>query len=182
MAYKSSYILHRYLIQWVLTYIFFILLLHISIDINECETANGGCQHSCTNTIGSFNCSCYTGYQLDENGLNCSGERSWNNKLFHMMTWLQLQILLMSSYIYSELCLCQKSSLNSSHTIGSTEWKMPLSTIRYGQLQDTQTFLPTMVTTIVWVWYYCRSIALWLTLLGSRGSILWHSEMVQVVL
>ena len=49
-----------------------------SIDINECDTANGGCEHSCTNTIGSFTCSCDTGYQLDGNGLNCSGESSWS--------------------------------------------------------------------------------------------------------
>ena len=28
----------------------------------------------CNNTIGSFNCSCDLGYQLDENRLNCSGE------------------------------------------------------------------------------------------------------------
>ena len=45
-----------------------------SIDINECNTGNGGCEHNCTNTIGSFTCSCDTGYQLDENGLNCSGK------------------------------------------------------------------------------------------------------------
>ena len=45
-----------------------------SADSNECNTANGGCEHSCTNTIGSYTCSCNTGYQLDENGLNCSGK------------------------------------------------------------------------------------------------------------
>ena len=48
--------------------------LLLSIDVDECNTANGGCEHSCTNTIGSFICSCDTGYQLDENGLNCSGK------------------------------------------------------------------------------------------------------------
>ena len=45
-----------------------------SQDINECDTTNGRCEHSCTNTIGSFICSCDTGYQLDGNGLSCSGE------------------------------------------------------------------------------------------------------------
>ena len=87
--YTASYVAHTYHSLSLLICINFsiILLLHISIDINECETANGGCEHNCTNTIGSFFCSCYAGYQLDENGLNCSGERSWNNKLFHMMTY-----------------------------------------------------------------------------------------------
>ena len=28
----------------------------------------------CSNAIGSFYCSCGTGYQLDENGMNCSGK------------------------------------------------------------------------------------------------------------
>ena len=46
----------------------------ITVDINECDTANGGCEHNCTNTIGSFICSCDTEYELDENGLNCSGK------------------------------------------------------------------------------------------------------------
>ena len=45
-----------------------------STDINECGTANGGCEHNCTNSIGSFICSCDAGYQLDGNGVNCSGE------------------------------------------------------------------------------------------------------------
>ena len=48
-----------------------------SLDINECDTANGGCEHNCTNTVGSFICSCYTGYQLDGNELNCNGENTF---------------------------------------------------------------------------------------------------------
>jgi len=43
-------------------------------DIDECAINEGGCEHICSNTIGSFYCSCFTGYQLDSNGLNCSGE------------------------------------------------------------------------------------------------------------
>ncbi|ESP00656.1 hypothetical protein LOTGIDRAFT_112161, partial [Lottia gigantea] len=36
------------------------------IDINECETP-GTCSQLCTNTKGSFKCSCEEGYMLDEN-------------------------------------------------------------------------------------------------------------------
>ena len=43
-------------------------------DIDECTTDNGECEQTCTNTIGSFYCTCEFGYQLDENRLNCSGE------------------------------------------------------------------------------------------------------------
>ena len=42
-------------------------------DIDECEVANGGCDHSCNNTEGSFSCDCNDGYQLRSNGLNCEG-------------------------------------------------------------------------------------------------------------
>ena len=43
-------------------------------DTDECATNNGGCEFNCTNTIGNFNCSCPTGYHLDEDGFNCNGE------------------------------------------------------------------------------------------------------------
>ena len=33
-------------------------------DVNECASNNGGCAHTCTNTEGSFTCSCRTGYEL----------------------------------------------------------------------------------------------------------------------
>ena len=35
--------------------------------------SNGGCEHSCNNSIGSFNCLCNTGYSLDVNSFNCTG-------------------------------------------------------------------------------------------------------------
>ena len=43
-------------------------------DVDECLTNNGGCEQVCTNTDGSFSCSCDSGYSLDSNLLNCSGE------------------------------------------------------------------------------------------------------------
>jgi len=43
-------------------------------DTDECATNKGGCEVNCTNTIGSYNCSCPTGYYLDEDGFNCNGE------------------------------------------------------------------------------------------------------------
>jgi fibulin 1/2 len=41
------------------------------IDVDECATNNGGCADTCTNTTGSFVCSCGPGYVLDANGHNC---------------------------------------------------------------------------------------------------------------
>ena len=49
-----------------------LLLYILCIDIDECT--NNPCEHNCTNTDGSFMCSCYhDGYELDENGINCTG-------------------------------------------------------------------------------------------------------------
>ena len=42
-------------------------------DINECASHNGGCEQNCQNTIGSYSCSCLSGYLIDSNGYNCTG-------------------------------------------------------------------------------------------------------------
>ena len=42
-------------------------------DRNECALFRGGCQHTCTNTEGSYNCSCFPGYTLKEDGFSCQG-------------------------------------------------------------------------------------------------------------
>ena len=55
----------------IIHFVFIVTLL--LPDINECETINGGCEQICTNAIGSFVCSCGTGYLLDGNGFNCTG-------------------------------------------------------------------------------------------------------------
>ena len=45
-------------------------------DIDECQTDGGGCTHDCTNTLGSFECSCPRGFSLDNDGLHCNGNIS----------------------------------------------------------------------------------------------------------
>ena len=42
-------------------------------DLNECDVHNGGCEHICENTLGSFVCTCRTGFNISENGLSCDG-------------------------------------------------------------------------------------------------------------
>ena len=49
------------------------LNLLFSLDFDECATDNGGCNRTCTNTEGSFECSCDTGYTLATDNLNCGG-------------------------------------------------------------------------------------------------------------
>ena len=57
------------------------MLILLYIDINECNQGNGGCEHTCTDTIGSFTCSCNTGYQLMEEQC-CSGNFELLNKYY----------------------------------------------------------------------------------------------------
>ena len=50
------------------------MLLQHNLDINECQTNNGGCEQICTNTDGSFECSCNQGYSLSSDRTNCIGK------------------------------------------------------------------------------------------------------------
>ena len=43
-------------------------------DINECLSNNGGCDQTCTNSIGSYSCSCNIGFVLAPNEHSCYGK------------------------------------------------------------------------------------------------------------
>jgi len=44
------------------------------LDINECQTDNGGCTQTCDNTDGSYQCSCWDGYELTSDYHTCVGK------------------------------------------------------------------------------------------------------------
>ena len=41
-------------------------------DINECSEGVSDCSHLCTNSIGSYTCTCHNGYQLTNDNHTCS--------------------------------------------------------------------------------------------------------------
>ena len=45
----------------------------IPLDINECGDNTDNCTQVCTNTDGSFTCSCNSGYTLVADGHSCEG-------------------------------------------------------------------------------------------------------------
>lgn len=47
-------------------------MLWFSTDVNECATENP-CVQTCVNTYGSFICRCDPGYELEDDGVHCSG-------------------------------------------------------------------------------------------------------------
>lgn len=46
-----------------------------SPDIDECTITNGGCDTHCSNSEGSYECSCSEGYALMPDKRSCAGER-----------------------------------------------------------------------------------------------------------
>ena len=44
-------------------------------DIDECALGISGCNQICTNTIGSYVCSCYFGYQIYSHNKTCIGKQ-----------------------------------------------------------------------------------------------------------
>ncbi|XP_021025680.1 tolloid-like protein 1 [Mus caroli] len=44
---------------------------HFFSDKDECSKDNGGCQHECVNTMGSYTCQCRNGFVLHENKHDC---------------------------------------------------------------------------------------------------------------
>ena len=42
--------------------------------MNECLVDNGGCDHTCTNVNGTYECSCDAGYVLADNEEDCEGK------------------------------------------------------------------------------------------------------------
>ena len=51
------------------------LIIHLfKTDIDECAVGIDSCAHTCTNTVGSYTCSCRSGYRLASDGWTCIGE------------------------------------------------------------------------------------------------------------
>lgn len=58
-----------------LTVLSFIYLQVLLEDINECDEYENLCQNGhCTNTFGSFMCSCNDGFRLDDSNALCVGK------------------------------------------------------------------------------------------------------------
>lgn len=47
------------------------MILHLSLDIDECVENNGSCEQNCINTPGSFICDCPKGFRLSDDMSSC---------------------------------------------------------------------------------------------------------------
>ena len=66
-------------------------------DTNECLSSNGECAHNCSNTDGSFVCSCVSGYELDTDGMACNGTSTYTVSLIHMCFFLEQTLMSVQS-------------------------------------------------------------------------------------
>ena len=89
-------------------------------DKNECTQFNP-CDQICTNTEGSFTCSCRHGYRYDENGNTCEGILLYNTSTFSRFELCKLQILMsVKKQLKMDLCHAQKiqhAEILQDHTI-----------------------------------------------------------------
>ena len=46
---------------------------NVYTDVNECVLGTDSCAHNCHNTVGSYRCSCNTGYTLNRDRYTCDG-------------------------------------------------------------------------------------------------------------
>ena len=58
---------------WLAQLLIVVNLFPSSIDIDECTTDQNRCDQSCSNTDGSYTCSCLTSFTLDGDGFTCNG-------------------------------------------------------------------------------------------------------------
>ena len=70
----KHYICHLYTLICFCIHLYLFNSQSLFADINECLTSNGGCYHICSNTLGSYQCSCHHGYQLHGNKHSCISE------------------------------------------------------------------------------------------------------------
>ena len=48
------------------------------LDIDECEEGTDECDQNCTNTNGSYYCTCMDGYKLESDNQTCTGNNLLN--------------------------------------------------------------------------------------------------------
>ncbi len=95
----------------------------VHVDTDECVQGTDNCDSelaSCTNTEGSFNCSCIGGYEGDGTEGNCSGEFYSYEERFNCQS-MCMWIVQCNIYLHSA-CAC-------NCTLGHLWWNYPLYTI-----------------------------------------------------
>ena len=86
--------------------------LYLLIDIDECEGNIDSCAQICTNTNGSFQCSCVSGYSLSSDRRTCQqkgiteGKMNLHGDLYNIYRYYILQLILYAATSVLALTQC----------------------------------------------------------------------------
>ena len=47
--------------------------MFVVVEVNECSMFKGVCHQNCINTPRGYRCACSKGYELNDNGISCTG-------------------------------------------------------------------------------------------------------------
>ncbi len=83
--------------------------LSLYTDMNECALGNGGCDHQCVNTGGSFSCGCRPGYKLQADSHSCRLEGvcvcvCWRKCTACITHYTIYSLLLYNNYVEEPCC------------------------------------------------------------------------------
>ena len=95
--------------------------MHIFADIDECARNISGCNQDCTNTIGSYFCSCYPGYDIEHDNRTCVGKGLTQCFLCLIQTPYLIQHIFFIIFADIDECAHNISGCNQNctNTIGS---------------------------------------------------------------
>ena len=72
-------------------------------DVDECSDGIHDCMQNCNNTLGSYICTCDSGFIIDADGRTCDGKHKWSSILW----------LLLKPYVWDVIsCPCMQTSMN----------------------------------------------------------------------
>ena len=67
-------------------------------DVDECSIEENNCQQLCNNLPGTYNCSCYTGFMLNNDNITCSGRNLEHVIYFDLRLLLMINILVFQKH------------------------------------------------------------------------------------
>ena len=112
-GYNGSIFCSGYNILWGLYYFF--------ADADECQIGTDNCTQQCTNTDGSYYCSCYTGYILISDNQTCIGWLTYNLSEFILPILISDDDECLHSRVFcGQICINEVGSFHCDCKFGYT--------------------------------------------------------------
>lgn len=138
-------------------------------DIDECTIENGGCETFCTNSEGSYECSCRRGYALMPDLRSCTGENLTHTTHTHtrVKSWqcvccLQISMSVRTVLISVTAVSAQIFQGNSSVCVSMDSCRLRIwnhvwviiNTLTHNEAADIQTYIKESLFLMLTLYYY----------------------------